>query len=140
MAEEQQVQEAFEKTAKDTGQPLYTFLVRTGIDKRNPHLQLALLTQKAQEENVPRDAGMIVVAPHRGWSLAVNCYHNVLDRLVGLFFPPQFCLKTRGVSGDAQAIVNAVTKPYFIKRNFAGGLKALAEDLRMGARARLSRN
>jgi hypothetical protein len=63
---------------------------------------------------------------------AFNCPASVLGRLVGLFLQPPFCLKIHGVSGDAEDFVKAATEPYFIKRDYAGGLIALAADFRMG--------
>lgn len=66
-SDEQRVQEAFDQAQEDSGQPLYAFLVPdTGVDSLEA--RQALLTQEAREENVPQDAGMIVVAPNDGWA------------------------------------------------------------------------
>lgn len=61
-SEEQQVQEAFDQAAEEAGQPLYAFLVPgTGVESQEARREL--LAQEAQEENVPQDAGIIMVAP-----------------------------------------------------------------------------
>ncbi len=66
-SDEQRVQEAFDQTQEDSGQPLYAFLVPdTGVETLEA--RRALLTREAREENVPQDAGVIMVAPDDGWA------------------------------------------------------------------------
>ena len=104
-SEEQQVQEAFDQTQQDSGQPLYAFLVPdTGIE--SPEARRELLLQEAREENVPQDAGVIVVAPNDRWTQLA---------------------KIDGVSEDA---VSDAMVPDFQRGDFAAGLIAGAEEIR----------
>jgi uncharacterized membrane protein YgcG len=96
---EQQVQEAFDQTQEDTGQPLYAFLVPdTGVESQEA--RRGLLTQEAQEENVPQDAAVILVAANDRWTYSAN-----ID----------------GVSEDA---VTEAMIPDFQRGDFAAGLVA----------------
>jgi uncharacterized membrane protein YgcG len=102
---EQQVQEAFDQTQEDTGQPLYAFLVPdTGVESQEA--RRGLLTQEAQEENVPQDAAVILVAANDRWTYSAN-----ID----------------GVSEDA---VTEAMIPDFQRGDFAAGLVAGAEEIR----------
>ncbi len=66
-AQEQRVQEEFDQTEEEAGQPLYAFLVPdTGVESQQERRDL--LAQEANEENLPQDAGVIVVAPNDDWS------------------------------------------------------------------------
>jgi uncharacterized membrane protein YgcG len=104
-SDEQQVQEAFDRTQEDSGQPLYAFLVPdTGVESQEARRDL--LTQEAQEENVPQDAGVIMVAPNDGWAQLAH-----ID----------------GVSEDA---VYEAMAPDFQRGDFAAGLVAGAEEIR----------
>jgi ornithine cyclodeaminase len=70
-SEEQQVQEEFDAAQQDTGQPLYAFLVPdTGVVDQAD--QRKLLEREAREEDLPQDAGVIVVAPNDGWAQLAN--------------------------------------------------------------------
>jgi uncharacterized membrane protein YgcG len=102
--EEQRVQEAFDQASDETGQPLYAFLVPdTGVESQEARREL--LMQEAQEENVPQDAGVILVAPNDRWTLLAN-----ID----------------GVSEDA---VSEAMAPDFRRDDFAGGLVEGAEEI-----------
>jgi uncharacterized membrane protein YgcG len=104
-SDEQQVQEAFDQTQEDSDQPLYAFLVPdTGVESQEARRDL--LTQEAQEENVPQDAGVIMVAPNDGWAQLAH-----ID----------------GVSEDA---VYEAMAPDFQRGDFAAGLVAGAEEIR----------
>jgi len=103
--EEQQVQEAFDQTEEDTGQPLYAFLVPdTNVESQEARREL--LEQEASEENVPQDAGVIVVAPNDRWAQLAN------------------------IDGTSeQAVYNAMVQD-FQRGDFAAGLVAGAEEIR----------
>ena len=104
-SEEDQVQEAFDQASEEAGQPLHAFLVpNTSVDSQDA--QRELLNQKAREENVPQDAGIIVVAPNDRWTQLKN-----ID----------------GVSEDA---VNEAMVPDFQEEDFAAGLVAGAGEIR----------
>ena len=104
-SQEQQVQEAFNQTEDEAGQPLYAFLVPdTGVESQEDRRDL--LVQEAQEENVPQDAGVIVVAPDDGWAQLAY-----ID----------------GISEDA---VYRAMEPDFQRGDFAAGLVAGAEEIR----------
>lgn len=69
--EEQEVQQAFDAAQEESGQPLYAFLVPdTGVG--DEAAQRELLNREAREENLPQDAGVIVVAPDDGWVQLAN--------------------------------------------------------------------
>ena len=104
-SEEQQVQETFDQAAEEAGQPLYAFLVPdTGVESQEARREL--LAQEAQEENVPQDAGIIIVAPDDQWTQAAY-----ID----------------GVSEDA---VSDAMIPAFQEGDFAAGLVAGAGEIR----------
>ena len=104
-SQEQNVQEAFDSTQEDTGQPIYAFLVPdTGVDTTQERRDL--LTQEAREADVPQDAGVIMVAPKDRWDVAAN-----LD----------------GVSEDA---VSNAMEPDFGDGDFAAGLIAGANEIK----------
>ena len=102
---EAQVQEAFDQTEEDTGQPLYAFLMpNTGVERQAA--QRELLVQKAGEEDVPQDAGVIVVAPKDGWAQLAY------------------------IDGVSEEAVYETMKPDFQRGDFAAGLVAGAEEIR----------
>ena len=104
-SEEQQVQEAFDQTQEDSGQPLYAFLVPdTGVE--GEEARRALLTQEAREENIPQDAGVIMVAPNDGWAELAH------------------------IDGSSEDAVYRAMFPDFQRGDFAGGLVAGAEEIR----------
>jgi uncharacterized membrane protein YgcG len=76
----------------------------TGVESQETRRDL--LTQEAQEENVPQDAGVIMVAPNDGWAQLAH-----ID----------------GVSEDA---VYEAMAPDFQRGDFAAGLVAGAEEIR----------
>ena len=103
-SEEQQVQEVFDQTEEEAGQPLYAFLVPdTGVESQEA--QRDLLTQEAREEDVPQDAGVIVVAPNDLWAQAAY---------------------VDGVSEDA---VYEAMVPDFEEEDYAAGLVAGAAEI-----------
>jgi uncharacterized membrane protein YgcG len=103
-SEEQQVQEVFDQTEEEAGQPLYAFLVPdTGVESQEARRDL--LRQEAREENVPQDAGVIVVAPNDSWAQLAN-----ID----------------GVPEDA---VYEAMKPSFQEEDYAAGLIAGAGEI-----------
>jgi uncharacterized membrane protein YgcG len=103
-SEEQQVQEAFNQTEEEAGQPLYAFLVPdTGVESQED--QRDLLTQEAREEDVPQDAGVIVVAPNDGWVQLAN------------------------IDGTSEQDVYEAMVPDFQNGDFAAGLVAGAEEI-----------
>jgi uncharacterized membrane protein YgcG len=103
-SEEQQVQEAFNQTEEEAGQPLYAFLVPdTGVESQEA--QRDLLTQEAREEDVPQDAGVIVVAPNDGWVQLAN------------------------IDGTSEQDVYEAMVPDFQNGDFAAGLVAGAEEI-----------
>ena len=68
-SEEGQVQEALNAAQEDAGQPVYAFLVPdTGVDSGAAQAQRELLEQESREENLPQDAGVILVAPDEEWA------------------------------------------------------------------------
>jgi uncharacterized membrane protein YgcG len=104
-SEEQKVQEAFDSAREEANQPIYAFLVPdTGVD--DPQDRQDLMTQEAREAGVPRDAGVIMVAPRDRWDVAANL---------------------NGVSEDA---VSNAMEPDFADGNFASGLIAGADEIR----------
>ncbi|MBA2533561.1 MAG: TPM domain-containing protein [Rubrobacter sp.] len=104
-SQEQEVQDAFDSAQKEAGQPIYAFLVpNTGVE--SPQDRQDLLTQKAREADLPRDAGAIMVAPKDHWDVAAN-----LD----------------GASEDA---VSNAMEPDFRNEDFASGLIAGAAEIR----------
>jgi uncharacterized membrane protein YgcG len=103
-SEEQQVQEVFDQTEEEAGQPLYAFLVPdTGVESQEA--QRDLLTQEAREEDVPQDAGVIVVAPNDGWVQLAN------------------------IDGTSEQDVYEAMVPDFQNGDFAAGLVAGAEEI-----------
>ena len=104
-AGEQQVQEAFDQTQEDTGQPLYAFLVPdTGVESEGERREL--LTQEAQEEDIPQDAAVIVVAPNDRWTYSAH------------------------IDGASEDAVSDAMIPDFQRGDFAAGLVAGAEEIR----------
>jgi uncharacterized membrane protein YgcG len=104
-SEEQQVQGAFDRTQEDSGQPLYAFLVPdTNVEGEAD--QRRLLTQETREENVPQDAGVILVAPNDGWAQLAN------------------------IDGTSEQAVYEAMVPDFQRDDFAAGLVAGAEEIR----------
>ena len=104
-SEEQQVQEAFAQTEADIGQPLYAFLVPdTGVESQQD--RRGLLRQEAREENIPQDAGVIVVAPKDRWAQLAN------------------------IDGTPEQDVYEAMEPDFQQGDFAAGLVAGAEEIR----------
>ena len=104
-SEEQQVQESFDRAEEEAGQPLYAFLVpEKGVEGQEARREL--LTREAREQDVPQDAGVIVVAPDDGWAL--------LARLDGT---------------SEQAVYEAM-KPDLQRGDYAAGLVAGADEIR----------
>ncbi|HEV3476046.1 MAG TPA: TPM domain-containing protein, partial [Rubrobacteraceae bacterium] len=104
-SEEQQVQEAYNQTEEEAGQPLYAFLVPdTGVESQEARRKL--LEQEANEENVPQDAGVIVVAPNDGWAQLAN------------------------IDGTSEQAVYAAMVPDFRSGDYAAGLVEGAEEIR----------
>src|SRR5919199_262524 len=102
---EQQVQEAFDQTQKDTGQRLYAFLVPDkNVDSQAAQRQL--LIQKASEEDVPQDAGVIMVDPNDRWAQVAN------------------------IDGTSEQAVYETMKPDFQRGDYAAGLEAGAAEIR----------
>jgi uncharacterized membrane protein YgcG len=104
-SEEQRVQEALDQAGEEAGQPLYAFLV-PDANVESQEAQRVLLTQEAQEENVPQDAGVIVVAPNDQWTQLAN------------------------IDGTSEEAVYEAMKPDFENGDFAAGLLAGAEEIR----------
>jgi LPXTG-motif cell wall-anchored protein len=103
--EEQQVQQTFNQTQEGTGQPLYAFLVPdTGVESQEARREL--LVQEAREEDVPQDAGVIVVAPNDGWAQLAN------------------------IDGTSEQALYETMKPDFQNGEFAAGLVAGAAEIR----------
>jgi uncharacterized membrane protein YgcG len=104
-SEERQVQEAFDQTQEDSGQPLYAFLVPdTNVEGEAARREL--LMQEAREENLPQDAGVIVVAPKDGWTQLAN------------------------IDGTSERAVYEAMVPDFQRGDFAAGLVTGAEEIR----------
>ncbi len=103
-SEEQQVQEEFDQASEEAGQPLYAFLVPdTGVEVQEARREL--LEQEAREENVPQDAGIIVVAPNDGWTQLAN------------------------IAGTSEEDVYEAMVPDFQRGDFAAGLVEGAEEI-----------
>jgi len=103
-SEEQQVQEEFDAAREDAGQPLYAFLIPdTGVDDQAD--QRKLVEQEASEENLPQDAGVIVVAPNDGWVRLAN------------------------IDGTSEQAVYETMRPDFQEGDFAAGLIAGAREI-----------
>jgi uncharacterized membrane protein YgcG len=86
--EEERVQEALNAAQENAGQPLYAFLVPdTGVE--DEAAKRDLLTREAEEENLPQDAGVILVAPDDGWARLANMdgvdEQEVYERMVSDF-------------------------------------------------------
>ena len=80
-SEEQQVQQAFDSTQEETGQPLYTFLVpNKGVEGQEARQEL--LTREATEAQVPQDAGVVVVATNDGWGTTYNFPQDAYNTMV----------------------------------------------------------
>jgi uncharacterized membrane protein YgcG len=102
--EEQRVQEAFDQAGEEAGQPLYAFLVPdTGVESQEARRDL--LTKEAQEENIPQDAGVIVVAPDDQWTQLAN------------------------IDGTSEEAVYEAMKPDLQNGDFAAGLVAGAAEI-----------
>ena len=103
-AQEQDVQQAFDEAQEQSGQPLYAFLTpETGVE--DPQAQQELLSQKASEEGLPQEAGVILVAPDDGWVQSAN-----LDAV-------------------SEQEVYKTMRPDFANGDFAAGLVAGAEEI-----------
>ena len=99
-SEEQQVQEAFDAAREDTGQPLYAFLVpNEGVG--DEAAQQDLLIREASEANIPRDAGVVVVAPNDSWGQTYNFPQDAYDTMVPSFQEGDFAA---GLIAGAQEI------------------------------------
>src|SRR3712207_5301603 len=96
-SEEQQVQEVFDQTEEDTGQPLYAFLV-PDMGVESPEERRDLLRREAREEDIPQDAGVIVVAPNDQWTHLAN------------------------IDGTSEEAVHEAMVPDFQDGDFAAGL------------------
>src|SRR4028118_1589305 len=90
--EEQNVQQAFDAAQEEAGQPLYAFLIPdTGVDGSNVAAQQEFLRQRASDEGLPQEAGVVVVAPDDGWVQSANLdgvseqevYETMRDRKSG---------------------------------------------------------
>jgi uncharacterized membrane protein YgcG len=103
-SEEQRVQEAFDQAGEEAGQPLYAFLV-PDANVESQEARRDLLTQEAQEENVPQDAGVIVVAPNDQWTQLAN------------------------IDGTSEQAVHEAMVPDFQRGDFAAGLVAGAAEI-----------
>ncbi|MDQ3862487.1 MAG: TPM domain-containing protein, partial [Actinomycetota bacterium] len=80
-AEEHRVQQAFDSTQAQTGQPLYAFLVpNKGVESQEARQEL--LTREANEAQVPQDAGVVVVATNDGWGATYNFPQDAYDSMV----------------------------------------------------------
>ncbi len=103
-SQEQQVQQEFDAAQQDSGQPLYAFLVSdTGVgDQAN---QRELLEQEAREENLPEDAGIILVAPNDEWVQLSN------------------------IDGTSEQAIYETMIPDFQQGDFAAGLIAGAQEI-----------
>ena len=103
-SEEQEVQQAFDRAQEEAGQPLYAILTpETGVD--DVAAQRELLSQRANEENLPQDAGVILVAPDDGWVQSAN------------------------LDGVSEQEVYETMVPDFGEGDFAAGLVAGAEEI-----------
>jgi uncharacterized membrane protein YgcG len=103
-AQEQDVQQAFDEAQEQSGQPLYAFLTpETGVE--DPQAQQELLSQKASEEGLPQEAGVILVAPDDGWVQSAN------------------------LDGVSEQEVYETMRPDFANGDFAAGLVAGAEEI-----------
>src|SRR4028119_240997 len=72
-SEEQNVQQTFDAAGEQAGQPLYAFLSPdTEVDSSNVAAQQEFLSQRASEEGLPQEAGVILVAPADGWATPAN--------------------------------------------------------------------
>src|SRR5215212_1907172 len=100
-AEEQDVQAAFDQASAESGDPLYVFLEPdTNVANDNLNAQHELLLNRAEQADLPSDAGVIMVAPDERWSQV----HNL--------------------SGDTEQDVYGAMVPYFQDGDFARGLVA----------------
>jgi len=103
-SEEREVQQAFDAAEEEAGQPLYAILTpETGVD--DAAAQRELLSQKADDENLPQDAGVILVAPDDGWVQSAN------------------------LDGVSEQEVYETMRPDFGEGDFAAGLEAGAEEI-----------
>jgi TPM domain len=101
---EQNVQQAFDAAQEEAGQPLYAFLTpETGVEDQQARQEL--LNQRASEEGLPQEAGVIVVAPDDGWVQSAN------------------------LDGVSEQEVYETMRPDFEERDFAAGLVAGAEEI-----------
>ena len=103
-SEEQNVQQAFDAAQEEAGQPLYAFLTpETGVEDQQARQEL--LNQRASEEGLPQEAGVIVVAPEDGWVQSAN------------------------LDGVSEQEVYETMRPDFEEEDFAAGLVAGAEEI-----------
>ncbi len=100
-AEERDVQAAFDETSAESGDPLYAFLESdTNVASDNLDAQREFILDRAEQADLPADAGVIVVAPDEQWSQVYN------------------------LSGDSEQDVYGAMAPYFQDGDFARGLIA----------------
>lgn len=104
-ADKQEVQATFDRVHAETGDPLYAFLVPDTNVVGEP-ARRELLAEKARQANVPKDAGVILVAPNDRWS-EVN---------------------VSKLSADSQAVYDAML-PGLRNEDYAAGLIAGAEEI-----------
>jgi uncharacterized membrane protein YgcG len=79
--EEQRVQQAFDSAQEETGQQLYAFLVpNKGVGSQEARQEL--LTREATEAQVPRDAGVVVVATKDSWGTTYNFPQDAYNTMV----------------------------------------------------------
>ena len=105
-SEEGRVQEALNAAREDTGQPIYAFLVPdTGVDSDAVQAQRDLLEQESREENLPQDAGVILVAPDEEW------------------------VRLADLNGDVEQDVYESMVPDFGDGDFAAGLVSGTEEI-----------
>lgn len=99
--EEQQVQEEFDAAQQDSGRPLYAFLVSNmGLD--DEAAQQDLLTRKADEANVPQDAGVVLIASNDGWGETHNFPQDAYDTMVPDFRDGDFAAGLIAGAGEIQ--------------------------------------
>ena len=104
--QEQNVQQAFDAAQEEAGQPLYAFLVpNAGIN--DEAAQRELLLREAREEDLPQDAGVVLVAPDGEWAQTYNFPQGAYDRMVPDFqrgdFAAGLVAGAREISGEPPA-------------------------------------
>ncbi len=105
-SEEREVQDTFAQTSAETGDPLYAILRDdTNISPDDLAAQEAYVRDTVREENLPEDAGVIVVDPQDEWSQVYN------------------------LNGDVEESIYEAMQPSFSDGDFADGLIAGAAQL-----------